>query len=171
MSMAILLVCLYNEVLNSKGILINKKDISEKLGIKDHTIRRAERIINNSNINNNLVFYMPDDEKIIMSASHRLEIPLYNLELACKINKNIKKLNLVHSFDPNVSLAVSIFAAQKYLNDDTKRKKIAIYFNISEICILKHYNNIDKYIYLLANDELPEKFLELLVKEINSIKN
>lgn len=92
------------------------------------------------------------------------------IEQAIQIAKNIQKLNIASVHTP-LSVATGSIHLMIEINSLPITKKIvAKKFSVSEVTIMKAFKKLEKYKKILINDELTEKFVEILNKEKHKLE-
>ena len=118
-----------------------------------------------------LKFSLP--EHFIIRFCKELNIDDELIQLAIKISKNIQRLNIASVHTP-ISIASSSILLISMLYDlNIPKKDIAVRFNISEVTLIKTFKKIEKYKYLLIDDEKICKILDnstILYTEIEYMK-
>ena len=90
-----------------------------------------------------------------------LKFDKVQIELAKKIAKNVKRLDIATDHQPASLAAGSVMLMANILNLSLSKKKISDTFDISQVTIIKTYRKIYPYRKLLISNEATDKVLKL----------
>ena len=95
-----------------------------------------------------------------------LKFDKVQIELAKKIAKNVKRLDIATDHQPASLAAGSVMLMANILNLSLSKKIISDTFDISQVTIIKTFRKIFPYRKLLISNEATEKVLKLANKSL-----
>tara|TARA_Y200000002_G_C22613291_1_gene634836 strand:- start:115 stop:1281 length:1167 start_codon:yes stop_codon:yes gene_type:complete len=166
---SIIAACVYNGA-NLQGNPRTPKEIAEIFGITEKQVTKGNRkfrdIMTKEKIVKNLkatqsAEYIDRKEYINLLKLEKLQI-----DIAKKIAKNIKKLDIATDHQPASLAAGSVMLMANILNLNLSKKKISETFKISQVTIIKTFRKIYPYRKVLISNESTDKILKLAKKPI-----
>ena len=95
-----------------------------------------------------------------------LKLEGFQIEIAKKIAKNVKRLDIATDHQPASLAAGSVMLMANILNLNLSKKKISETFKISQVTIIKTFRKIYPYRKVLISNEATEKILKLAKKPL-----
>lgn len=166
---SIIAACVYNGA-NLQGNPRTPKEIAEIFGITEKQVTKGNRkfrdIMTKEKIVKNLKATQSSeyiDRKEYISL---LKLESFQIEIAKKIAKNVKKLDIATDHQPASLAAGSVMLMANILNLNLSKKKISETFKISQVTIIKTFRKIYPYRKVLISNEATDKILKLAKKPI-----
>jgi len=166
---SIIAACVYNGA-NLQGKPRTPKEIAIIFGITEKQVTKGNRkfrdIMTKEKIVKNLKAsqssqYIDRKEYIKL-----LKLEKFQIEIAKKIAKNVKRLDIATDHQPASLAAGSVMLMANILNLNLSKKKISETFKISQVTIVKTFRKIYPYRKVLISNEATEKILKLAKKPI-----
>ena len=160
----IISACLLNGS-NLQGKPMTPKEVGKVFGITEKQVTKGNRKLRDMLMDDTIISnikssqsdeYIDRKEYISM-----LKFDKVQLELAKKIAKNVKRLDIATDHQPASLAAGSVMLMANILNLNLSKKKISDTFDISQVTIIKTYRKIFPYRKLLISNEATEKVLKL----------
>lgn len=153
------LACKYNKV------VVTTKEISKIFNIKKTDMKRGHKILlelaklKKFNIN-----FLPfTTEDFIIKYFHMLNLNEIMLDYTIKIAKNVLKIKIAKSHNPE-SIAIGVlFLVLNIKNINISKKTISDKFQISQVTISKTYNKIKLFNSMLTNDNLCDELEKKII--------
>ncbi len=95
-----------------------------------------------------------------------LKLEPFQIDIAKKIAKNVKRLDMATDHQPASLAAGSVMLMANILNLNLSKKKISETFKISQVTIIKTFRKIYPYRKVLISNEATDKILKLAKKPI-----
>ena len=166
---SIIAACVYNGA-NLQGNPRTPKEIAEIFGITEKQVTKGNRkfrdIMTKENIVKNLKATQSSeyiDRKEYISL---LKLETFQIDIAKKIAKNVKRLDIATDHQPASLAAGSVMLMANILNLNLSKKKISDTFKISQVTIIKTFRKIYPYRKVLISNDATDKILKLAKKPI-----
>ena len=145
-----------------KGMTRSPKEIADLFGIKYTEMtkgcRNFVKLVKLKKIESNMMISLP--EHFVTRFCNNLHLNEKYAIQSIEICKNITKLNLASHHTPFSVAIVSILMMIEHNKLPITKKRIAEYFEVSEVTIGKTYKKIEKYAPILFNTNLTDKIIE-----------
>jgi transcription initiation factor TFIIIB Brf1 subunit/transcription initiation factor TFIIB len=160
----IIAACLLNGS-NLQGKPMTPKEVGKVFGITEKQVTKGNRklrdMLMDDTIISNIKSSQSDEYIDRKEYINMLKFDKFQLELAKKIAKNVKRLDIATDHQPASLAAGSVMLMANILNLNLSKKKISETFDISQVTIIKTYRKIFPYRKLLISNEGTEKVLKL----------
>jgi transcription initiation factor TFIIIB Brf1 subunit/transcription initiation factor TFIIB len=101
----------------------------------------------------------PDD--FVLRFSKELKFKQEYVDQAITIAKNIKKLSISTDHNPySIAIASILLVGEINKLTNISKKQLGVSFGVSEVTITKTYKKIEKYKYILINNDLTDKMVK-----------
>ena len=150
---------------NLQGKPMTPKEVGKVFGITEKQVTKGNRKLRDMLIDDTIISnikscqsdeYIDRKEYISMLKFDKVQI-----ELAKKIAKNVKRLDIATDHQPASLAAGSVMLMATILNLSLSKKKISDTFDISQVTIIKTYRKIFPYRKLLISNDATDKVLRM----------
>ena len=166
---SIIAACVYNGA-NLQGNPRTPKEIAEIFGITEKQVTKGNRkfrdIMTKEKIIKNLKASQSDEYIDRKEYINLLKLDTIQIDIAKKIAKNVKKLDIATDHQPASLAAGSVMLMANILNLNLSKKKISETFKISQVTIIKTFRKIYPYRKILISNDATDKILTLAKKPI-----
>jgi transcription initiation factor TFIIIB Brf1 subunit/transcription initiation factor TFIIB len=166
---SIIAACVYNGA-NLQGKPRTPKEVAEIFGITEKQVTKGNRkfrdIMTKEKIVKNLKATQSAEYIDRKEYINLLKLENFQIEIAKKIAKNVKRLDIATDHQPASLAAGSVMLMANILNLNLSKKKISETFKISQVTIIKTFRKIYPYRKVLISNEATEKILKLAKKPI-----
>jgi transcription initiation factor TFIIIB Brf1 subunit/transcription initiation factor TFIIB len=155
---------------NLQGKPMTPKEVGKIFGITEKQVTKGNRklrdILNDDTIISNIRSSQSDEYIDRKEYINMLKFDKVQIELAKKIAKNVKRLDIATDHQPASLAAGSVMLMANILNLSLSKKIISDTFDISQVTIIKTFRKIFPYRKLLISNEATEKVLKLANKSL-----
>lgn len=166
---SIIAACVYNGA-NLQGKPRTPKEIAIIFGITEKQVTKGNRkfrdIMTKEKIVKNLKATQSSEYIDRKEYIKLLKLEKFQIEIAKKIAKNVKRLDIATDHQPASLAAGSVMLMANILNLNLSKKKISETFKISQVTIIKTFRKIYPYRKVLISNEATEKILKIAKKPI-----
>ena len=166
---SIIAACVYNGA-NLQGNPRTPKEIAEIFGITEKQVTKGNRkfrdIMTKEMIVKNLKATQSSEYIDRQEYISLLKLEPFQIDIAKKIAKNVKRLDMATDHQPASLAAGSVMLMANILNLNLSKKKISETFKISQVTIIKTFRKIYPYRKVLISNEATDKILKLAKKPI-----
>lgn len=166
---SIIAACVYNGA-NLQGNPRTPKEIAEIFGITEKQVTKGNRkfrdIMTKEMIVKNLKATQSSEYIDRQEYISLLKLEPFQIDIAKKIAKNVKRLDMATDHQPASLAAGSVMLMANILNLNLSKKKISETFKISQVTIIKTFRKIYPYRKVLISNEATDKILNLAKKPI-----
>ncbi len=166
---SIIAACVYNGA-NLQGNPRTPKEIAEIFGITEKQVTKGNRkfrdIMTKEKIVKNLKATQSSEYIDRQEYISLLKLEPFQIDIAKKIAKNVKRLDMATDHQPASLAAGSVMLMANILNLNLSKKKISETFKISQVTIIKTFRKIYPYRKVLISNEATDKILKLAKKPI-----
>jgi len=150
---------------NLQGKPMTPKEVGKIFGITEKQVTKGNRklrdMLMDDTIISNIKSSQSDEYIDRKEYINMLKFDKVQIELAKKIAKNVKRLDIATDHQPASLAAGSVMLMANILNLSLSKKKISDTFDISQVTIIKTYRKIYPYRKLLISNEATDKVLKL----------
>lgn len=150
---------------NLQGKPMTPKEVGKIFGITEKQVTKGNRklrdMLNDDTIISSIRSSQSDEYIDRSEYISMLKFDKIQIELAKKIAKNVKRLDIATDHQPASLAAGSVMLMANILNLSLSKKKISDTFDISQVTIIKTFRKIYPYRKLLISNEATEKVLKL----------
>lgn len=161
---SIIAACVYNGA-NLQGFPRTPKEIAKIFDITEKQVTKGNRkfrdIMIKESIVNNIKSSQSDEYIDRKEYIKLLNLDDKHIEIAKKIAKNIKRLDIASDHQPASIAAASVMLMGTILKLNLSKKKISETFKISQVTIIKTFRKIHHYRKVLISNTATEKILSL----------
>lgn len=160
--------CVFNGA-TLQNIPLSPKEIGEIFGISEKQVTRGCRKFRDILKKHDVLQYIKSSQShdFISRKAYvnKLNLDLSHIDVAKKIARNVKKLDIAPDHQPRSIAAGSVMLMSDILDLNINKKNISDTFRISQVTIMKTFRKIFPYRKVLINDDACEKIINIMKKD------
>jgi len=166
--------CVFNGA-TLQNIPLSPKEIGDIFNISEKQVTRGCRKFRDILKTHDVLQYIKSSQShdYISRKEYIKKLNLENIhiDVAKKIAKNVKKLDIAPDHQPRSIAAGAIMLMSHILDLNISKKNISETFRISEVTIMKTFRKIFPYRKVLINDNACQKIINIMKKEMKKRQN
>lgn len=166
--------CVFNGA-TLQNIPLSPKEISEIFNISEKQVTRGCRKFRDILKKHDVLQYIKSSQShdFIARKAYVKKLNLENshIDVAKKIARNVKKLDIAPDHQPRSIAAGSVMLMSHILDLNISKKNISETFRISQVTIMKTYRKIFPYRKVLINDCACQKIINIMKKKEDDMKS
>lgn len=160
--------CVFNGA-TLQNIPLSPKEIGEIFQISEKQVTRGCRKFRDVLRKHNILQYIKSSKSqdFISRKAYvnKLNLETCHIDVAKKIARNVKKLDIAPDHQPRSIAAGSVMLMSHILDLNINKKNISETFRISQVTIMKTFRKIFPYRKVLINDDACDKIIDIMHKK------